>query len=335
MVDVNNEHTDQLPLRSRFIFETDDLLAARDHLAKFLGQHTINPLEKKYQVRFRHCSFNVGQVAIHALHYGAAIRIGVRPEENTFLLLILLKGSGTVKQEGHITHINDHTAYVFNPKVPAVLELSREQINFTIKIPMFAFRELLERESGRALLSELEFLTYVPDTQIGAKGLRSFTEFLCNEIDKGNQNITLPLIEKQYEQTILGLVLTELPHNYNEFMGLEPLEPAPDYVRRVEKHIAENFSRSINLSELAECAAISVRALQNGFRRFRNTTPMEYLRDYRLNMSRQKLENTRDSDLNITEIATSCGFSHLSKFAKCYRQRFGETPSETRKKILN
>ena len=128
--------------------------------------------------------------------------------------------------------------------------------------------------------------------------------------------------------------MTDLPHNYNEFMGLEALEPAPEYIHRVEKYIADNYSNSIHLSEMAKCASLSVRALQNRFRRFRNTTPREYLRDYRLNLSRQKLENDRDTDLNITEIALNCGFSHLSKFAKCYRQRFGETPSETRKKAL-
>ncbi len=101
----------------------------------------------------------------------------------------------------------------------------------------------------------------------------------------------------------------------------------------IEKFIAENFNDAVSLSDMAECAAISVRALQNGFRRFRNTTPMEYLRDYRLNMSRQKLTDDKYADLTISDIATSCGFSHLSKFAKCYRQRFGVTPSEARKKI--
>jgi AraC-like DNA-binding protein len=332
MVELNNEQSGQLPLGSRYIFETDDLLAARDHLARFLGQHTINPLEKNYQVRFRHCATDIGRVSINALQYGAAIRIGVRPAANTFLLLVLLKGTGTVKQEGHITPISEHAVYMFNPGVPATLELSSEQINFTIKIPMSAFNDFLERESGRTLLSELEFLTYFEEAQISGNALRRFIKFLCGELDEGNLNINVPLIEKLYEQTILGLVLTDLPHNYNEFIGMEPLEPAPEYIRRVEKYISENFTETVSLSDLAECAAISVRALQNGFRRFRNTTPMEYLRDYRLNMSRQKLGDEQYADLNISEIATRSGFSHLSKFAKCYRQRFGETPSETRKK---
>ncbi len=333
-MDGFTEHNGQLPLISRFVFETDDLLATRDHLAKYLVQHTINPLEQNYNVRFRHCSLDVGQVSINSLQYGAAIRIGVRPPEDTFLLLILLQGSGTVKQEGRITHINKQRPYVFNPEVPAVLELSRNQINFTIRITMSAFRGSLERESGRTLVSELIFQTYLSDSQIRVKALRNFLKYLCDEIDQGNLNFSLPLIEKQYEQTILSLVLTALPHNYKEFMGMEALESAPDCIRNVEKYVAKNFADYISLSKMAVCAGVSTRALQNSFRRFRNTTPMEFLRDYRLSVSRQLIADDKHADRNISEIASNCGFTHLSKFAKCYRKRYGESPSETRKKAL-
>jgi len=335
MADQLKEQTSLLPLKSRFIFESDDLLAARDHLAKFLGRHTINPLEKNHQVRFCHCAIEIGQVSVNALQYGAAIRIGVRPQENTFLLLMLLQGTGTVKQGDRITELNERSAYIFNPDMPAVLELSAEQINFTIKLPMSAFTSLLERESGRKFSSEIEFLTHTADAQTATIGLRSFLKFLCNEIDEGKQKIDVPLINKQYEQTLLGLVLTELPHNCKEFIGMESQEAAPQYIQRVEKFVAEKYASTLSLSNLANRAAISERALQNGFRRFRSTTPMEYLRDYRLNIARQKLSDDKFSDMQISEIATNCGFSHLSKFAKCYRQRYGETPSETRKKVMS
>jgi AraC-like DNA-binding protein len=332
-MDMFKKHNGQLPLVSRFVFETDDLLATRDNLANYLVQHTINPLEKNYNVRFRHCSLDVGEISINSLQYGAAIRIGVSPPADTFLLLILLEGSGTVKQDGYITHINNQRPYVFNPGIPAVLELSRNQTNFTIRITMSAFRRALERESGRTLISELIFQTYLPDSQINVKALCNFLSYLCDEIDQGNLNFNLPLIEKQYEQTILSLVLAELPHNHKEFIGMEALKSAPDCIRKVEKLVAKNFADYISLSEMAVCAGVSVRTLQNSFRRFRNITPMEFLRDYRLSVSRQLLTDDKHVDRNISKIATNCGFTHLSKFAKCYRKRYGESPSETRKKV--
>jgi len=36
---------------------------------------------------------------------------------------------------------------------------------------------------------------------------------------------------------------------------------------------------------------------------------------------------------SVSHIATRCGFNDLSRFASFYRNRFGENPSETLKKI--
>jgi transcriptional regulator GlxA family with amidase domain len=86
------------------------------------------------------------------------------------------------------------------------------------------------------------------------------------------------------------------------------------------------------LNQLCAAAAVSPRTLQTGFRRFRNATPMEYLRNYRLTLARTRLQSgPHHYGKNITEIASDCGFSHLSKFAECYRARFNETPSNTLK----
>jgi transcriptional regulator GlxA family with amidase domain len=59
---------------------------------------------------------------------------------------------------------------------------------------------------------------------------------------------------------------------------------------------------------------------------------MEYLRDYRLELAREELEKAAITGRTVTEIALNCGFNHPGKFAKCYRERFGESPSQTRRK---
>lgn len=333
MPERNEENSIKLPLRSRFIYETDDLIATRDHLARFLGRHTINPLEKPYRVSFQHCGINIGRVGVNALHYGTAIRIGVRPPENTFFMLVLLRGKGSVKQAGNTTYLSANNAFVFNPGAPAVLDLSGDMMNFTVKLSRPALTQFLERESGKSLSPELLFKSSEAGRNVLAHGLSKLLVHACNEIDEGHINIRLPLIEKQWENLIYAQILVELPHNHAEIIGMEAPGAVPEYVRRVEDYIADNYQETVHLSDLAGCAVISERALQNGFRRFRDTTPMEYLRDYRLHLSRQKLLDDKYSERTIAEIATDCGFAHLSKFAKCYRQRFAESPSATRKKI--
>jgi AraC-like DNA-binding protein len=56
---------------------------------------------------------------------------------------------------------------------------------------------------------------------------------------------------------------------------------------------------------------------------------MAYLRNVRLDLARFELKQKSSGSTSVTEVAMNCGFSHLSKFASAYKERFGELPSET------
>ncbi|MGQ3029508.1 MAG: helix-turn-helix transcriptional regulator, partial [Ferrovibrionaceae bacterium] len=79
----------------------------------------------------------------------------------------------------------------------------------------------------------------------------------------------------------------------------------------------------------AEISGTSLRALQEGFRRFKGTTPMGYLRGVRLARVRAELTGPGMADRSVTEIALRWGFTHLGRFAESYRAAYGETPSAT------
>ena len=79
-----------------------------------------------------------------------------------------------------------------------------------------------------------------------------------------------------------------MPHNRGRALEAAATSIAPYFVRRVERFIEENARCAINLEDLAGVAGVSSRALQLGFRRFRNTTPMAYLRALRLELARSE-----------------------------------------------
>lgn len=58
-------------------------------------------------------------------------------------------------------------------------------------------------------------------------------------------------------------------------------------------------------------------------------SPNELLRTARLNKSYQLLKNT---DMTVSEVAYSVGFSSPSYFAKCYKDHFGKNPTDSQKK---
>jgi len=99
-------------------------------------------------------------------------------------------------------------------------------------------------------------------------------------------------------------------------------------IDRIDDHIAANFAEPIRLEDVAEALRVSRRTIHNVMRRVRGMTFQDYLRTLRLRCVRFSLRNDASIRL-VKQAAIRYGFTHQSRFAKDYAERFGETPSET------
>jgi transcriptional regulator GlxA family with amidase domain len=70
----------------------------------------------------------------------------------------------------------------------------------------------------------------------------------------------------------------------------------------------------MTIERIARAAGCSVRALQLGFRRFRNTTPMSALRQARLERARNEIVRS-DGSLSVLGVATLHGFGNAGRFS--------------------
>jgi AraC-like DNA-binding protein len=127
-----------------------------------------------------------------------------------------------------------------------------------------------------------------------------------------------------------GLLLTH-PHNYSDKLHRRDGWVASRDVRRATDYIEANLDEPIGFTDIAAASGIPGRTLSQHFRRFRDTTPMRYLRDARLDKVHEALYRAEPEE-SIMSIAGNWGFSHMGRFAAAYRKRFGESPSETRAK---
>ncbi|MNG18294.1 Regulatory protein PchR [compost metagenome] len=97
----------------------------------------------------------------------------------------------------------------------------------------------------------------------------------------------------------------------------------------MERYIEEHAHEAISIVEMAEHVGVSSRSLFAGFRRFRNTSPMLYLKEVRLRRVHEELQQGSAGSTTVTAVAFRWGFSHLGHFTTDYKRRFGESPSET------
>lgn len=97
-------------------------------------------------------------------------------------------------------------------------------------------------------------------------------------------------------------------------------------------YMEQHYAEPIELSDLAAYSNYSVRHFTRLFRLCYQVSPMDYLNHLRLNNAVALLHNPK---LSLSEIASLCGFSGSSVFSKVFREHFGHTPSDHRKKILS
>lgn len=91
--------------------------------------------------------------------------------------------------------------------------------------------------------------------------------------------------------------------------------------------IEENWDKKFKVEDIANKFGISSRKI---FRHFasRGTTLMDFVKDMKLQRVRQKLV-TPEPNTTVTGVSLECGFNNLGHFARDYRKKFGELPSET------
>lgn len=98
-------------------------------------------------------------------------------------------------------------------------------------------------------------------------------------------------------------------------------------IKAMLNYIQERYSEELTTADIARSAAISESECLRCFRGMLGTTPIQYLRQFRIQQAAQLLTST---GLKIAEIATLCGFQETSYFSKIFRDIKGCTPKEYR-----
>ena len=103
---------------------------------------------------------------------------------------------------------------------------------------------------------------------------------------------------------------------------------APRGLARVLRAMRAAPAKTATLKDLARTAGVSTRTLQRQFQTFLGQTPVEALRNIRLEHARLGLLRG-EKCISVADIATRCGLPHLGRFSIEYRRRYGEKPSQT------
>jgi AraC-like DNA-binding protein len=194
--------------------------------------------------------------------------------------------------------------------------------------------------SNAALLSQLETLlwdsvrapvAFAPALDLSSghgQSLGRYIRMAVADLEHPRSLLLNPATMRAFVQFLAIALLRWHPHNYSEAMRRRGGGIAPRDVKRAVDYIEANLDNALSLSDIVRAAGVPGRTLFEHFRSFKGLTPLQYVRNRRFQRVRQMLLRS-DAEASITTIATTCGFTHMGRFATEYRRRFGERPSET------
>lgn len=94
------------------------------------------------------------------------------------------------------------------------------------------------------------------------------------------------------------------------------------------QYVQEHYNGEISTAQIAESALISESECLRCFRATIGTTPIQYVKQFRIQKAAELLTSTNQK---IADIAAQCGFFDVSYFTKTFREQKGCTPGEYRK----
>ena len=99
-------------------------------------------------------------------------------------------------------------------------------------------------------------------------------------------------------------------------------------LQKMIEYIHAHYSEHIRLEDIASSANVSQSEAIRCFRTGIQTSPVNYLNDYRLLQARDRLMSANET---VTSVAFSSGFESAGYFSRVFKEKFGCSPNEYRK----
>lgn len=167
--------------------------------------------------------------------------------------------------------------------------------------------------------SSIEILPFYPENP------------LCGEILAGLKD-SFFLSENAFGYEIA--LREALSHIWLKLLALPRPDPAKavpgdEKIKQMMIYIHNHFPEKLRVPDIAAAGFVSQRECYRLFQRVLRMTPMDYLREYRLQAACRLLVEAGES---VTNISYACGFGSASAFGRAFREKTGFTPAAYRRK---
>ncbi|OHY40576.1 AraC family transcriptional regulator [Citrobacter koseri] len=164
---------------------------------------------------------------------------------------------------------------------------------------------------------------------MAASGINSATlsdDILCAAerlLDVMERPLDARILGKQIIREILYHVL--MGPRGGALLALVSRQTHFSLISRVLKRIETKYTENLNVEQLAAEANMSVSAFHHNFKSVTSTSPLQYLKTYRLHKARMMIIH---DGMKASAAAMRVGYESASQFSREFKRYFGVTPGE-------
>lgn len=245
------------------------------------------------------------------------------------------RGQLTFSSQGRGRHeVNPAIGLIYRGQPDTTLVSNGPQDRVAIWIPHASIKQRLAACLGSAVSKDVEFDPVFQWNAHSSAKLSHLFNLLMTELQSRQPMILgSPLADRAFCDLLIYTLLHSLSHNHSDEIRQERTAVTPRILRQAEDYIRTHIEEPITLHEVAAAAGCSIRCLQLAFRRFKSTTPLLAIRQFRLEEARKVLHEG-DLAVSLTAVAHRFGFTNLGRFKRLYETAFGESPASVRSRRL-
>lgn len=316
------------PLADHAHFASRDLDEARSYVGGFFCNHQLSLVNRRSGLNTVFDHVRIGSVGLVQMGYGADVLVTPGALEDFYLVQIPISGQAAIRfgRDEFFTPVGQ--ASVQHPEDHLEMRWSADCRKVVLRVDRARFERFIERCTGRP---QRQSLRLAPQMDMAAPQSRLMLEQVksalhCAALFRPGE--LPPMVTTHVENAVMGALLCLLPHDRTDEFALLSDKGDGPVITRVREYLEAHAEEPIGMEDLADIAGVPLRTLYHIFRQKLGTSPMQLLRDIRLDKVRLALSQGRKGT-SVTTIALDLGFHHLGRFAQQYRTRFGESPSET------
>ncbi|WP_308464479.1 AraC family transcriptional regulator [Ferrimicrobium sp.] len=272
--------------------------------------------------------------ALHEISFGYVdyrVRVQLRDVwVDDYVVFMATNGRGEFQFSGQSYESSTVRAFIANPGSRLDLVFDADSPHLFVRFSAALLERLLVRTLARSLREPVRFLgafdLSVQNAWRWHAAVQLLHEELYSQDDLTRNDLRVSTLEEYLAASLLLLQCS----NYHDQLRLPFCrERGSRTLRLATRFVDDNLQEDLSLEKVATAIGVSPRTLQKAFQDELHTSPMTYLRDQRLDRIRAEILKESDMAETLGTIAARWGMHHYGRFARSYRERFGESPSAT------